>query len=363
MVAIRTNAHRIAIIGLGPAALMHVESLLEMYPRVEVVGGYTRSAERAEGFKDKLPFQITRELEWIQKDPSINCVLIATPPCSHLELVERFARARKHILLEKPIETTAERSRLIVSTCIRERVSLGVVLQYRFRDSSLGLQRTLQEDGLGRIIAADIRLPWWRPQSYYDEAGRGTLARDGGGVLLTQAFHIVDLFLKISGGIDQVMAYAQTSPVHRMETEDIVAATFRLSSGGIGTFSATTASYPGYPESIDIVAEGGTARLAGHYLDVRQIDGRAHTLGAEFQGLDASPVLANRKALRALHTEFFDAVEGGRDPSNSGRSALQVHLLIDALLESSRIGGPVAVKNHNEIQGPAWKTSSLFPKI
>jgi len=343
MVAIWPKVHRMAVIGLGPAALTHVESLLELYPRAQVVAAYTRSAERAEILKNRFPFEITRDLERIERDLSISCVLIATPPYSHLELVERFARAGKHILLEKPMETSTERSRLIVNTCIHEGVSIGVVLQYRFRDSSLVLQRALLGDGLGRIIGADIRSPWWRPQSYYDEAGRGTLARDGGGVLLTQAIHILDLFWMISGGIDQVMAYAQTSPVHRMETEDIVAAAFRLSSGGIGTLSVATASYPGYRESIDIVAEGGTARLAGHYLDIRQIDGRAHTLGAEFQDIRASPVLSNRKALRALHTEFLDAVDDGRDPSNSGRTALKVHLLIDALLESARIGGPVAV--------------------
>lgn len=358
MATIQHNTHRIAIIGLGPAALTHVESLLELYPRVQVVTAYTRSAERAESFKNRLPFQITRELERIQEDSTINCVLIATPPCSHLELVERFARARKHILLEKPIETTVERSRLIVSTCIQEGVSLGVVLQYRFRDSSLSLQRALQEDGLGRIIGADIRLPWWRPQSYYDEPGRGTLARDGGGVLLTQAIHILDLFWMISGGIDQVMAYAKTSPVHHIETEDIVAAVFRLFLGGIGTLSATTASYPGYLESIDIVAERGTARLVGHYLDIRQTDGKAHMMGAKFQGRHVSPVLANRKALRALHTEFFDAVEGGRDPSNNGHSALQVHLLIDALLESARNGGPIAVKTQIKKEQPTKKLSS-----
>lgn len=337
------KVHRIAVIGLGSAALTHLDSLLELSPRIEVVAGYTRSAERAASLKDRYKFELTHDLERIENDLSIDCVLIATPPSSHLEMVQRFAGKGKHILLEKPVEISTERSRVVIDTCMQAKVSLGVVLQYRFRDSSLALQRALNANDLGRIIGADIRLPWWRPQTYYDEAGRGTLARDGGGVLLTQAIHILDQFVMISGGIEQVMAYAHTSSVHRMETEDIVSAAFRLSSGGIGTLSATTASYPGYRESIDLVAEGGTARLAGHFLDIKSIDGSAHAVGVEFVDPRTSPLRPNRKALRALHVEFFDAVDEGRDPSNSGRAALNAHLLIDALLESSRANRPIVV--------------------
>lgn len=120
--------------------------------------------------------------------------------------------------------------------------------------------------------SASIRL--WRPQSYYDEPGRGTIARDGGGVLITQGIHTLDLMLSLAGPMDEVAGYATTSPVHRMETEDLVCAVTRFASGAFGTIEATTAAYPGFPERLEMICRDATATLAGTSLSVLWQDGR-----------------------------------------------------------------------------------------
>ena len=147
--------------------------------------------------------------------------MILTPPNTHLDLVRQAAAAGKHILLEKPLEISIERAEALVAAAEEAGVTLGVVLQHRFRPASRALGAMLAEGRLGEIVSALGPRPNWRPQSYYDQPGRGTKARDGGGVLLTQAIHTLDLMISLAGLPVEVTAYAATSAVHRMETEDL----------------------------------------------------------------------------------------------------------------------------------------------
>lgn len=336
--------HRIALIGLGMGSTPHAQSLNDLQSRVEVVAAYTRSAERAGAFGKNFTFPLSHDLDGIVADASITCVLIATPPSSHLELVERFAAAGKHILIEKPLDVSVARAEALVAVCARHRVRLGVVFQHRFRPAALRLRELVQAGALGTIAVANVYVPWWRPQSYYDVPGRGTLARDGGGVLITQAIHTLDLFLSLIDGVTEVMAYGGTTPLHRMETEDTVAAALRLKGGGFGSLSATTASYPGFGESIELIGTKGTARFAGAELNVHFQDGRAeHAGAAAATGGGADPMAFTHEAHRAVLGEFLDAIEQNRDPVNSGRAGLNVHYLIAALLDSVRLRTPVFV--------------------
>ena len=157
------------------------------------------------------------------------------------------------------------------------------------RPGALALANLLESKPL-KNRRANVSVPWWRPQSYYDEPGRGTLSRDGGGVPITQAIHVLDLFLSLTGGISEVMAYTDTTVIHRMETEDIAAAAIRLNSGGIGTLSATTASYPGHKEVIEITGESGTARLQARFLEVQFHDGKRRQVGEAMQWGGANPM-------------------------------------------------------------------------
>lgn len=334
--------HRIAMIGLGMGAKPHAQSLIELKQRVEVVAAYTRSPVRAAAFAARFDFPLTHDLAVIERDASIGCVLIAAPPNAHLELVERFAACGKHILLEKPLEVAPARCEALVAACARAGVRLGVVFQHRFRPGAQRLAQLLAQGVLGRIAVANVSVPWWRPQSYYDQPGRGTLERDGGGVLITQAIHTLDLFLSLAGAVTQVAAFAGTTALHRMETEDVVAAALRMHSGAIGALMATTALYPGFGERIELAGDAGSAILADGELVVHTHDGRSERAGQSGGGGGgADPMAFSNDAHRAVLADFLDAVEAGRDPLASGRAALEVHRLIEALLLSARLQQPV----------------------
>ena len=339
-----TTRHRIALIGLGMGATPHAQSLVDLQHRVEVVAACTRSVERAEAFGARFAFPLRRDIDAVIADPGADCVLIATPPGSHLELAERCAAAGKHVLLEKPVELSLPRAEALVAACERAGVRLGVVFQHRFRPGALRLKALLAEGGLGSIAAANVYVPWWRPQSYYDVPGRGTLVRDGGGVLITQAIHQLDLFLSLADAVAEVSAFAGTTALHQMETEDMVAAALRFSSGAIGSLMATTAAFPGFGERMELIGTRGTAVLADGALEAHLHDGsvvRAGSSGGGGGGAD--PMAFSNDAHRAVLAEFLDAIEAGREPVNSGRAALQVHRLIEALLTSSRERRPVGI--------------------
>ncbi|HET8728068.1 MAG TPA: Gfo/Idh/MocA family oxidoreductase, partial [Alphaproteobacteria bacterium] len=189
------------------------------------------------------------------------------------------------------------------------------------------------------------RLANWRPQSYYDQPGRGTKARDGGGVLLTQGIHTLDLLISLAGLPAEAMAYATTTPVHRMETEDLVAGALRFANGAIGTVDATTCAFPGHPDAIDLIGTNGMARLDGARLSARFHDGSEATIDdeAEGGGAGADPMAFPHHHHRAVLADFVDALRNGRGPRVCGREALKVHRLIEAILRSAATGVPQRV--------------------
>ena len=169
-------------------------------------------------------------------------------------------------------------------------------------------------------------------------------ARDGGGVLLTQAIHTLDLFQSLAGPIARVAAMARTSPLRQIDTEDIVCAAVEFANGAIGAIDATTVSYPGFPERIELACEHGTAVLSVETLEVFWKDGRVERMeGSSAGGGGADPMAFSHEAHKALIVDFLDAVDDGRDPRVSGREALKVHVLIEGLLRSSAEGRPVDI--------------------
>jgi len=337
---------RVALIGLGMAVGPHAKSLIDLGDRAELAWAFSRSAERRERFAKSLPFPspvpMTGDLDAVFGDKTVDAVLVLTPPNTHLDLVRRAARAGKHVLVEKPLEVTTERAVQLVEACAAAGVRLGTVLQHRFRPASRRVKQVLDAGGIGRIAHASVCVPWWRPQSYYDVPGRGTLARDGGGVLITQAIHTLDLLLHLVGPVASVSALAATSPVHRMETEDQVVATLRFAGGALGALDCTTVAYPGYPETILLAGDKGSARLVAteatiEYAATDGSEARREIAGAVAGGGGgADPMAFPHDWHRDLIADFLDAVAAGRDPAIPGREALNVHHLIDALLRSAR---------------------------
>ena len=327
----------LALVGLGPAAQPHSKSLIDLGQRVDVRWAASRTAERAAAYAREFPFPTTTDVEAAIADPTVDAVIVLTPPASHLEVAERCLAAGKHVLVEKPLELTVARGARLVEAAERSGKVFGVVLQHRFRPASLRLKAALEAGELGTVQAASLVVPWWRPQSYYDEPGRGTLARDGGGVLLTQAIHSLDLFRSLVGVTDVIAADARTTALHRMETEDHVSALLRLDHGASGTLTATTAAYPGHPERIEIIGTNGHAALVGGALHLAFLDGREEIVEAEGRtGSGASIMDFPHDAHRAVIADFLDAIETPRQPVVTGREALESQRLVDRILDKAR---------------------------
>jgi UDP-N-acetyl-2-amino-2-deoxyglucuronate dehydrogenase len=336
---------RIAIVGLGMAVTPHAKALVDLADEVEVVHAFSPSEARRKAFVERFDFPTCDSLETILADRSVDAVAVFTPANTHRDIGLACAAAGKHVLMEKPLDITTARALELVEGCRKAGVTMGVVLQHRFRPAAVKLAQMLAAGELGRIVGCSTAIRLWRPQGYYDEPGRGSFARDGGGVLISQGIHTLDLMLSLAGQVDTVTGFATTTTVHRMETEDLVCAAMRFANGAFGTVDATTAAYPGFPEEIVICGETGTAKLAGTELLVQLQDGRKVSIEADKSagGTGADPMAFPHDYHRAVMADFLAAIREGRAPKVTGEEALKVHRLIDALIETGRTGAPVKV--------------------
>ena len=346
---------RVAVVGLGMAAEPHARSLAELQDRIEVRWMATRSAARRDAFAERFAFPTTCDVEAAITDPDVDAVFLLTPPDTHFELAALALSHGKHLLIEKPLDASLSRAAEIVARARAARLQLGVVLQHRFRPAARRLRALMSEGALGRIQFASLAVPWWRPQAYYDEPGRGALARDGGGVLMTQAIHSLDLFRSLAGPFEVIAARASTTALHRMETEDHVAALLGLPGGGSATVMATTASYPGQPERIEIVGDRAAVVLSGGKLDVDFLDGRSEQLrGDSASGAGVRPMDFPHGAHRALIEDFHRAVANGGAPEASGEEALATQALIAEILAASgpvrKLGNPSLASNDTPLE-------------
>lgn len=329
---------KVALIGAGMAATPYFTSLQELASKAEVAWVVGLTAERIGAAARRLPGspRTTTRLDDVLADAGVTAALVLTPPNTHLDIVSRLAAARKDVLLEKPLELDSVRAGQVVAACRAAGVRLGVMLQHRVRPAAVAMKALVASKALGEMTSASIDMRWWRPQSYFDQAGRGTRARDGGGVLLTQGIHTLDLFLHVVGAPAELVAFANTSAAHRMECEDVVAAALRHPNGATASMNATITAYPGFPERIEYCGTEGTATLAGGQLDVRYLDGRTETVGmAQMLGGGADPMAFSHHAHMAVIEDFLDAVVDKREPRITGASVLTVQRFIDALLRSA----------------------------
>jgi predicted dehydrogenase len=324
----------IAVIGLGNALQPHARSLVDLADRVRVVWAAASSATRLKDVADRYGFPTTTDVARAIADPAVDAVMVLTPANAHLPIAEAAFAAGKHVLCEKPLEATIGRGEQLIAAGRRAGRKLGICLQLRFRPGSRRLRAALQEGALGEVQAATMMVPWWRPQSYYDDPGRGVKARDGGGVLITQAIHALDLFRWLVGIEHVEAAQVRTTVLHRMETEDYATALVRLGNGAPGTVIATVAAYPGSPEWIQIIGSKGTARIEGGSLRLAFLDGREEMLAdASGSGGGASVMAFSHDAHRSVLSDFLDAIEQDREPAVPGEEALETQRVIEAILE------------------------------
>jgi predicted dehydrogenase len=331
----------IGIVGLGMAVAPHMLAIrdLEAAGRVRLLGGFAPSAARRGAFAQAWHAPAFLSLEALLAAPGLDLVIVLTPPGEHLSVVEAAVKVGKHVLVEKPLEISLPRAEALVEAAERAGVTLGVVFQHRFRPAALRLKQAIADGELGDPLSCSASIRWWRNAAYFAQPERGTMARDGGGVLLTQAIHTLDLLLHLAGPVAQVTGFARTSPLRAIDTEDIAAAALRFANGALGVLDATTVADPGFPERIEIAGTRGSATLVAERLELHLKDRPVEVLDRGLAGGGgADPMAFDHGPHRALLAEMLDAMEEGRAPSNAGATGLAVQRLIAAVLESSESG-------------------------
>lgn len=331
----------IGIVGLGMAAAPHLLAIrdLEAAGRARLLGGFSPSAARREAFAARWKAPAFPTLDALLAAPGLDLVIVLTPPGAHLPVAEQVAKAGRHLLVEKPLELTLARAERLVALAAAAGVTLGVVFQHRFRPGALRLKRAIAGGELGALLSCSASVRWWRDAGYFAQPGRGMKARDGGGVLLTQAIHTLDLLLHLAGPVVRIAGFAQGSGLRAIDTEDVAAAALRFAGGAIGVLDATTVADPGFPERIEIAGTGGSAALVAERLELHA-KGRPPEVveGAMAGGGGADPMAFDHGPHRAMIAEMLDAIAEGRAPSNAGVTGLGVLRVIEGLLDSAGSG-------------------------
>lgn len=337
------SIQNIAIIGTGMVAKTHLMAINDLKQKLNLVGIMGRDSEKTKSFIDQAtqllgkPIKQYNDIDDLASDKTLDFVIVLTPPNARMEITQKLAQNGISILMEKPIERDVQAATQIVEICEKNGVKLGIVFQHRVRDVSQKLASLIKGGTLGDLYIADVVVPWWRDQSYYNEPGRGTYERDGGGVLISQAIHSLDLMLSLTGNVSSVQAMARTSKFHKMESEDYVSAGLEFENGAIGSLLATTASYPGDAESITLHFQKAVAKLQAGVLSLHWLAGDTEKFGADgASGGGADPMAFTHDWHKDVIEDFADSLTKNKEPIASGRKALEVHRLIDAIVTSSK---------------------------
>ena len=335
---------RAALIGLGMVADTHLRACHDARD-VSLVAVMGRDPGKAQSFATRAsdltgaPVHAFTSLSDLLEQAEIDFAILATPPDARLDYMRELARAGIPILAEKPLERDLPAAWQIVELCTDHRVPLGVVFQHRAREASIAFKQAIMQDVLGQIATAEVRVPWWRDQAYYDVPGRGTRARDGGGVTITQAIHTLDLLLWLMGPIRRLQALMKSTILHRMEREDWAGAIFETDLGCVGTIMATTTAFPGASESITLNGTKASAHLQDGVLTLYHRDGRIERVGeTATTGGGADPMAFTHGWHRSVIERFAASLDGNAEPLASGRDALMAQAVIDTMERASGSG-------------------------
>jgi len=274
-------------------------------------------------------------------------VLIGSPSGVHAEQGMAAARRGLHVLVEKPIDITKERADALITECDRAHVKLGVFFQDRVAPGIRQLKDLVDADKLGKPILVSARVKWYRPPEYYSgPRWRGTWALDGGGALMNQGVHTVDLLLWLMGDVDRVSARTITA-LHDIEVEDTVVATLELANGAIGTLEAATSVYPGYRRRVELTGSAGTIILEQDRIVAADL---RPPLAEQFESFEetgnsaaTSPIVSDVSGHKRILEDFLRAIETDTKPICDGREGRRSVEVVQAIYESSRTGRPVTV--------------------
>src|SRR5262245_40943577 len=278
------------------------------------------------------------------RHPGMEIVNICTPNGSHAELGIKAARVGKHVLVEKPIEINLERADRLIEACESAGVKLGVIFQSRFLPATRKIKSSIDDGKLGRLMLGDAYVKWYRVPEYYAPGSwHGTLSLDGGGALINQAIHTVDLLRWMMGPIEKIFAMKAALRYPQIEGEDTLVASLRFKNGALGVIEATTSAKPGFKRRLEISGERGTVILDGDTISCWAIDGETEEADTGEQITDGSsnPAAISNEGHRRQIEDMVKAVNENRAPFIDGREGRKSLELVAALYKSAVNGEPV----------------------
>ena len=340
---------RFAVIGAGMIGELHAKLIGEM-PGAELGCVFSRSMDRAKGFTDKYGGDPTTDFEAVLRRDDLDAVAICTASGEHAAFGIPAAQAGKHVLVEKPIEITLGRADALIQACRGARVKLGVIFQLRFLDASAEVKQAMELKTIGEMVMADCIMKFYRPQDYYDGSRwKGTMALDGGGALINQGIHGLDLLLHLAGDVATVKAYTGVLAHRDIEVEDTCVATLRYASGALGVIQAATSVHPDCQQRIELHGTKGTIVLEGteetwikqwETFDER----RPSAAPDEVEHAGAAAVLEmGGEGHRRQIADFVAAVQEDRQPAVNGPEGRRSLAVVQAVYHSARSGSEVAV--------------------
>ncbi len=336
------------IVGVGMIADFHAQAIAATTGG-KLIGVATRNADNARAFAQKHGLAVaTTSVEELVARPDIHVICITTPSGAHLEPALAAIRAGKHLVVEKPIEITTERADELLRAADAAGVKVSPIFQARFGDGARTLKAALDAGRFGRLVLASAYVKWHRGREYYT-GWKGTLALDGGGVLINQAIHAIDLLQWFAGMPSEVFCWKTRRVYDHIEAEDTASATLRFPSGALGSIEATTAGWPGWGRRIEIIGERGSARLEDDRLDKWEFRDaqpgddairNAKIDPSQGGGAGAANAITHHGHQRQIQ-DLIDSIRAGRPVAIDGHEARKAVALIRGLYASAERGTPV----------------------
>ncbi len=339
--------HGVGIIGVGMIAQLHAKAI-ESIEGAKVVACFDINQERVTSFASQYGCIGYTDFDAFLNDEAITVVNICTPSGLHLESALKAARAKKHLIVEKPLEITVERCDAIIEAAKEHNVILSGIFPSRFHDVSLDIKEAIDKERLGKIALADAYVKWFRSQEYYDSSGwRGTWALDGGGALMNQSIHAIDLLQWFMGPVDKVSAMCGTLTHSSIEVEDTAVATVQFSSGAFGVIEGTTSAYPGFFKKIEISGNKGSITMEEEnlatwkFVDENESDERIREKYGRFTktgGGSSDPNSIGYLGHKRQFENVFKAIEGKCELLIDGKEARKAVEIIEAIYRSAKEG-------------------------
>ncbi len=333
------------IIGLGSVAQVHVKAI-ESLENAKFVAGYHKNIEKAEAFCKPRKAIGYDNLDAFLANKEIDIVSIATPSGAHLEVALASIRAKKHVIIEKPMEISKERCELLIKEAENYNVMLAGIFQSRCYESSLLVKKAIEEGRFGKLTMVDAQVKWYRSQEYYDSnPWRGTWAMDGGGALMNQSIHAIDLLQWLVGPIEELFAYTATLAHERIEVEDTAVATVKFKNGALGVIEGTTAAYPGFFKKLELCGTEGSVILEEESLKAWSFkretaeDGvirEKHSNCVNSSGGATDPKAINFKGHALVFKDMVDSLLSNRSPMVDGKEAKKAVEIIEAIYKSAK---------------------------